>query len=548
MSSDASQGLPVSPASPREAQLIAALAERDQVIAQQDQHIAQLDASVNELSEQLQLLKDRILETQRKHFGQSSERGCYLQLDLFHPQELPVPEQQDDEVETSTAAPGKRRKTQPPRGRRPLPPELPRETKRYDYDEETRAQLEAQNGGPLEEIGTEVTETLEYAPGHLYVKRHEVPKYAVRGEDGERTVVSPPRPSPPILGAQVGASLLAHTVVSKFTDHLPLNRISQQLARDGYEIPRQRLCDYSLLSASALAPLAELIRQDALACPVLHSDDTTVPQLEEGRRTTRTARLWLYLGRGRDDDIIPVYYAYTTNRSQEGPLEHLRDYQGYLQADAYAGYRNAERLQVALVWCACWAHARRPFEKIARKHKQRGRVHLVMKLIAAIYQVESRLRQAGIEDPELIRQERQRRTVPILKRLRRLLDRILPSMPPRGEFAKAISYVLNHWPALLRFTEDGRLEPDNNRGERAMRGVCVGRRNWNFTGSEKGGHALAILLTVLESCKQNGVNPRHYLIDVLERIQDHPVNRLHELLPYNWAPQTQACGEHASTE
>lgn len=546
MSNTAAQGLPTPPPNLRESQLRAAVAERDEVIAQQSQQLVQLQSTVNELSEQLQRLKDQVLEAQRKRFGQSSERGRYLQEDLFHPLEAPIPEQ--DEEEAAAQAPTKRRKTQPPRGRRALPPELPRETMRYDYDDETRARLEAQNGGPLEEIGVEVTETLEYAPGHLYVKRHEVPKYAIRGDQGERTIVSPPRPSPPIPGAQVGASLLAHTVISKFADHLPLNRISQQLARDGYDVPRQRLCDYVLLSASVLAPLADLIRQDALASPVLHSDDTTVPQLEKGRRQTRTCRLWLYLGRGREDGIIPVFYDYTTNRSQEGPLAHLRDYQGYLQADAYAGYLNAERIQAALVWCACWSHARRPFEKIARKHKQRGRVHLIMKLITAIYQVESRLRRQGINDPELIRQERQRRTVPILKRLRRLLDRILPSLPPRGEFAGAIRYTLNHWQALLRFTEDGRLEPDNNRGERALRGVCVSRKNWNFTGSENGGHALAILLTLLETCKQNGVNPRHYLIDVLERIQDHPANRLQELLPYHWAPLAQSCGKHASTE
>lgn len=541
----AAQDLPTPPSGLREAQFRAALTERDQLIEQQSQLLAQQQSTINELSEQLENLKRQILEAQRKRFGQSSERGCYLQADLFHPQEAPIPEQEEEET---TEVPRKRRKTQPPRGRRPLPPELPRETQRYDYDDETRAQLEAQNGGPLVEIGVEVTETLEYQPGQLYVKRHEVPKYAIQGDERERTIVSPPRPSPPIPGAQVGASLLAHTVISKFADHLPLNRISQQLARDGYDIPRQRLCDYVLLSASALARLADLVRQDALVSPVLHSDDTTVPQLEKGRRQTRTCRLWLYLGRGREDGIIPVFYDYTTNRSQEGPLEHLRDYQGYLQADAYAGYLNAERTQEALIWCACWAHARRPFEKIARKHKKRGRVHLVMKLITAIYQVESRLREQGITDPEQIREARQRRTVPILKRLRRLLDRILPSLPPRGDFAKAIGYVLNHWQALMRFTEDGRLEPDNNRGERALRGVCVSRKNWNFAGSENGGHALAILLTLLETCKQNGVNPRHYLIDVLERIQDHPANRLHELLPYHWEPCTQACGENASGE
>lgn len=228
MLSGAAQGLTSSLSSLGEAQLRAALAERDEVIRQQSDLLVQQQSTINELSEQLQDLKRQILEAQRKRFGQSSERGCYLQEDLFHPLEAPIPE--PEEEEETTEAPRKRRKTQPPRGRRPLPPELPRETQRYDYDDETRAQLEAQNGGPLVEIGVEVTETLEYQPGQLYVKRHEVPKYAIQGDDGERTIVSPSRPSPPIPGAQVGASLLAHTVISKFADHLPLNRISQQLA------------------------------------------------------------------------------------------------------------------------------------------------------------------------------------------------------------------------------------------------------------------------------------------------------------------------------
>jgi transposase len=296
------------------------------------------------------------------------------------------------------------------------------------------------------------------------------------------------------------------------------------------------LCDYSLGCAALLAPIAERIEADALASAVVHSDDTPVAQRETGQRQTRTGRLWIYLGRERPDGAIAVAFRYTTNRSQEGPLAVLDGYRGYLQADAYSGYLNAERRCDALVWVACWAHARRYFEKVARKQHRYGRVHAVLKLIRALYQHETRLDNAGVCEPSDIAAARQRRSLAILDRLQRLLLRMRASLPPRSDLGVAVRYALNHWQALTRFCDDGRLELDNNRAERALRGVCVGRRNWTFVGSANGGDALATLLTIIETCKHNGVNPRAYLIDVLRRIQDHPVNRLDELVPYRWTP------------
>ena len=160
----------------------------------------------------------------------------------------------------------------------------------------------------------------------------------------------------------------------------------------------------------------------------------------------------------------------------------------------------------------------------------------MLKLIRALYQHETRLQNAGVCEPGDIAAARQRRSMAILNRLQRLLLRMRASLPPRSELGRAVQYVLNHWQALTRFCDDGRIELDNNRGERALRGVCIGRRNWTFLGSANGGHAMAVLLTIIETCKQNDVNPRAYLADVLRRMQDHPVNRLDELVPYRWTP------------
>ena len=542
MSSAAAENLPDDPESLRQLVL-----EQEQKLAERDRENADLRQSLHELQDQMERFKEQILASQRARFGQSSERSEYAIGDLFHNQEMPRQPEADEQPQEPTQAPPARAGGSPKqgkgkrgRGRRPLPPELPREHQRCDYSPEERERLEQQYG-PLEEIGTEVTETLEYQPGKLYVIAHEVPKYALRDEHGERTVTSPGRATAPIPGSQVGASLLAHVITAKVVDHLPLNRISNQFARDGLQLSRQRICDYLLSSAHVLETIARRIREDALASPIVHSDDTTVPQLEPGRKKTRTARLWNLIGRGGDEERVAIAYLYTLSRSQDPILELFDGFEGYLQADAFAGYLNAERQQPGLAWVGCWTHARRPFVEVARQHKEVGRVHTVLRLIAALFRLEDRLREQGVTDPEAIRAARQARAVPILARLRGLLERMHTVYPPKSAIGKAVQYCLNHWTGLCRYVEDGRLEPTNNLGERYMRPICVGRANWNFTGSERGGHAMAVLRTIADTCHANGVNPLAYLRDVLSRIQDHPVNRIDELLPYHWqAPAASA--------
>lgn len=512
-------------------------------LAERDRRIERLTAQVSELVEQLH-------NHQRARFGQSSERDRLSPVtnDLFNRLDgaMADPNAEGAQPEENPAAESRAKSASrgagsvKARARQPLPDDLPRRHFRSDFDAAALEELRARCGGEPEVIGFEVTEVLEYESGYAYVARYEAPKYVVPDDEGERTVVSAQRRCAPIPHSQVGASLLAHTVVSKVADHLPLNRIATQFARDGIEMPRQRLSDYMLYTARILDPLVERMRTLALESPVLHSDDTTIPQREKGRRDTRTARVWTYLGRGREDGALIPFFEYTETRGQDAPLKVLAGYTGYLQADAYTAYRNADRLPNGPSWVACWAHARRGFEKVAKKHRQPGRAHRVLRYIRALYQLERRMAELAESDPEHAAQNRRDRAQRILRRLHALLDGMLHDLPPRSELARAVGYALNHWAALVRYTDDLRLELDNNRAERLLRGVCIGRKNWNFTGSASGGNALAVLLSLVEGCRLNGVNPKAYLVDVLTRIQDHPDRHIDALLPHNWAGEPAA--------
>ena len=513
-------------------QLHRQLAERDRLIAEQQRQIRDLQG-------QLDSLKEQIVASNRARFGQRSERGAYLQGSLFAdgqavltPADEPSTAEEDKTTQPQQRS-GKERKKPARQGasRGVLPDDLPREPKRHDYTEEQRRELQ-ERYGPLEPVSVEITETLEYRPGSFYVLRHERPNYAVTDESGERTIISPDKPTAPIPGAQAGVTLIAHTILSKVDDKLPLNRIADQFARDGMKLPRQRLDDYLISAAQVLAPVAGCIHEDALNSPIVHGDDTTLPQREKGRRQTRTGRVWGHAGRGREDGLLPVSFRYTPHRRQETVLETFLGFTGYLQGDAFAGYLSAERREPGLTWVGCWAHARRYFEKVVRNQRRWGRAHEVMKLITALFQLESRLEDLA---PEEIRAERQRRALPILARLHAKLETMATYLAPKSDLGKAVAYTLNHWQGLVRYTEDGRLDITNNYAERLLRGLCVGRKNWNFAGSREGAEAMMVLLTIVETCKQNGVNVRRYLEDVLERIQDYPANRIRELLPYHWS-------------
>jgi transposase len=282
-----------------------------------------------------------------------------------------------------------------------------------------------------------------------------------------------------------------------------------------------------------LAPLVEALRRHVLAGQKLHADDTPVPVLAPGLGRTKTGRLWTYV---RDDrpagETTPpaVWFCYSADRKGEHPQQHLSSFTGTLQADGYAGFEEVYktgRIQEA----ACWAHVRRKFYDLVEAHKS-PTATTALERIAELYAVEEEIRGRPAEERREIRNLRSR---PLLESLKQWLEETLGKLSRKSDTAMAVRYALGRWEALLRYCDDGRLEIDNNAAERSLRAVALGRKNYLFAGSDRGGESAAAIYSLIGTAKLNGLNPESYLRNVLSRISDHPINRIGELLPWNLA-------------
>lgn len=333
-----------------------------------------------------------------------------------------------------------------------------------------------------------------------------------------------------------GAGLLAHVLVSKYADHLPLYRQAQIYARQGVELKRSTLADWVGQSAALLEPLAAAVRRHVLAAEKVHADDTPVPVLQPGRGSTKTGRLWTYVrdSRPAGSQAPPaVWFAYSPDRKAKHCAEHLAKFEGVLQADAYAGF---ERLYETgkIGEAGCWAHVRRRFYEIDRASKGRSPIAAeALARIGALYRIEARIRG---RPPEQRARLRRRTTKPLLENLRAWLTATLGQVSRKSVIAEAILYATTRWAALTRFADDGRLEIDNNAAERALRTVALGRKNYHFAGADSGGKRAAILYTLIGTAKLNGLDPERYLRSVLACIAEHRIDRIDELLPWNLKP------------
>jgi transposase len=406
--------------------------------------------------------------------------------------------------------------------RRPLPAHLPRE----EVVHETPCTCPA-CGGALRRLGEDMSEMLEYVPGRYQVIRHVRPKLSCAVC---QKIVQAPAPSRPIARGLAGPSFLAHVLVSKYADHLPLYRQSQIYAREGLELDRSTLADWVGGARALLAPLVAALGRYVIAAKKLHGDDTPVPVLCPGRGTTKQGRLWTYV---RDDrpaastEPPAVLFRYSPDRKGERPQAHLASFIGVLQADAYAGFDRlyGERIQEA----ACWAHVRRKFYEIHVAHASPIAAEALDR-IGSLYGVEADIRGRPVDERRSVRQAR---AGPELQALHGWLQTTLTKLSKKSELALAIRYALSRWTALTRYRDDGRLEIDNNAAERALRAVALGRKNWLFAGSDDGGERAAAIYSLLGTAKLNDLDPEGYLRYVLERIADHPINRIEELLPWN---------------
>ncbi len=501
------------------------LSQHEQILLKEEQ-LASRDAEI----EQLKLL---IAKLRRMQFGRKSEK-VEQQIEQL---QLRLDELEASRAEraSSPATPETHRTTKPVR--RPLPEHLPRETRQI-LPKPTAC---PDCGGELKRLGEDVSEMLEWVPASFKVIRQVRPKLACGRCD---KIVQAEAPSRPIARGRAGPGLLAHVLVSKYCDHLPLYRQEEIYEREGVELDRATLADWVGSASGLLQPLVEALRHHVLSATKLHADDTPVPVLAPGLGKTKLGRLWTYV---RDDrpagDTTPpaVWFAYTPDRKGEHPKAHLSSFTGTLQADAYAGFDQlyeTGRIQEA----ACWAHVRRKFYDLHVAHNSPV-AQEALRRIGELYAIEGDIRGRQPEERHLVRGERSR---PLLGSLKQWLEETLLKLSRKSETAQAMRYALGLWEALRRYVDDGRLEIDNNAAERALRVVALGRKNYLFAGSDRGGESAAAIYSLIGTAKLNNVNPETYLREVLSRIVDHPINRIAELLPWNLAAERPAESTHAA--
>jgi len=483
---------------------------------------------------EIETLKVQLARLRQQRFGRSSEKldRQIEQLELvLEDLEItaaiaPSTEPVEAVEEPAATEPGKRR----PGGRRPLPDHLPRREMLH-----VGACACPACGGALRQVGEDVTEILDYLPGRFEVIRHVRPAFSCRTCEG---MVQAPMPSLPIVRGQPGPGLLAHVLVSKYCDHLPLYRQSGIYARDGVELDRATLADWVGKMAALLRPLVEAVGNHVMAADKLHADDTPVPVLAPGTGKTKTGRLWVYLRdeRPHAGRAPPaVLYRYTPDRKGEHPRHQLAGFTGFLQADGYAGfgalYEDKDGKPASVTEVACWAHARRKFHDVHLATKSPLAAE-ALERIGRLFAIEREINGQSPEDRARVRQANAR---PVLDDFAVFLDDALAKISGKSELAAAIRYARSRWAAFSRYIEDGRLEMSNNAAERAIRPLALGRKNWTFAGSDAGGERAAAIYTLTESAKINGLDPEAYLREIIGRIADHPINRIADLLPWNIA-------------
>ncbi|NLG02080.1 MAG: IS66 family transposase [Lentisphaerae bacterium] len=507
------------------------------------------------LTEQIEKLRSQVEWLTRQQFGRKSEKidpnQMWLDALTIQAVEGNAPAAPAPAAETEVAA---HTRKAAPHGRGELPATLERVVEVVDVPESEKT---LPDGTPRPLIGCEDAERVAYEPPKIYVKVTRRLKYGSPAGAEENGVVTAPVPDALVPRCLADESLVAHLAVSKYSDHQPLNRMEGVLKRSGVTLARQTTCGWLVEHGLAVQPLADEIARRIFEGRLAHHDDTPVDMQDydsgkpRGERMRET-RLWVTTAPPREGPW--TVFDFTVSRAADGPRDFLKDFHGWLVCDAYGGYRalaSAEEGPPALRLAGCWAHARRHFlDAHKTSHPAQGAEFL--HLIRLLYEVERAHADTAPPDgataaerAALLRADdarrltlRAERALPVLAKIREKIDGLLPSVPPSSKLGKALAYADNIWDRLTAYAFDGRLPIDNNAAERMIRPVALGRCNWLFFGSERGGRAAANWMSVIGTCKRAGVEPFAYLSDVLRRLPSAKTGSgVRELLPDVWKPR-----------
>jgi transposase len=487
-----------------------------------EEMFAELTALLVEMTQMNTALQLRMMKLLKQAYGRKSEKMSQEQLSLFLDSlgEAAAPATAASDV-VLPPIPALQKKERKGHGRRPLPADLP--------VEQTIVPAPITDcptcGKPMTVIGHECKRLLEYVPGHFKIQETLSEKRAC-GKCAQG-VVTAPGPDKLLDGSLVGPGLIAHVLVSKYKDALPLNRLAGIYARSGVELAVSTLADWVGIGTDALKPIADEILKQAKDSFLLQTDDTGLKVLDrDSPHGIKKGHVWVYVG-----DSKWAAFVYTPNWASKPVQELLEDRVGYLQHDGYAGYDGVHAEGSKAIEVGCNAHFRRGFVDALEGGDARAAV--AVELFRQVYQIEELARGRSPEERLALRQAHSR---PLMDRLHQWMGETLAKEPPQNKLAKAIQYGANRWEALTRFLDDGRLPPDNNASERALRSIATGRKNYLFAGSDTGAERAAVAYTLIGTCALCGIDPLEYLRDVLTKLSGRwPHSRLAELLPPNWA-------------
>jgi len=482
--------------------------ELEKIILLQQQKIEKQQIEIISYKEQyIRLLEEFKLEKSRR-YGASSEKNIF-QSDLFDEPGAEITGELKDQLDDTIDVEGYQRKKHPVR--KPIPKDIPREVIIHDIAEHEKV---CGCGTHLVRIGEAISEQIKYIPAKLSVVQHVRPKYACK--PCQENVKIAPMPILLLPKSLATPELVAHTIIAKYCDHIPLYRQQNIWDRLGIDMPRSSLCGWLLKVSELCEPLVKLLRQNIISYDYVQADETTVQVLDEVGRSNKTkSYIWCYRGGGIKLSIV---YDYQETRGGCHAEEFLSGFKGYLQSDAYSGYNFANKND-DIIRVGCIAHARRKFADIIKIAKTNGLAHEAIKFFKALYKIEKEARESNLspQDRFLLREKK---STSILTSFKTWLDNHLTKTPVQSKIGEAIRYTLSNWELLNNYLKDGRIEIDNNLLENAIRPFAVGRRNWLFMGSPSGAKAGAIFYSLIETCKANNIEPYQYLCTMLHRIRE----------------------------